>query len=109
MDRREGLDACTGECHMAQRKLRGMPRDVPRGHAKWTPTDQRGGAVSLFNLGTKVRYTHSAYSTREGVIIEANENRVKVQWGLETFQNPTRTYQIKIKTWVSKSRIELLP
>ena len=54
---------------------------------------------------TKVRYKHSAYSTREGVIIEEKGNRVRVQWVFEIFEKPHRQYPINIKTWVTKSRL----
>lgn len=59
-------------------------------------------------IGEKVRYKHSSYSTREGVVIEQTQDRVRVQWDREFFKNPDRVYPIRIKTWVAKSRLNQL-
>jgi hypothetical protein len=56
----------------------------------------------------KIKYQHSAYSIREGTVIEEAGDKVKVQWEKEFFKNPNREYAIKNKTWVSKNRIHLI-
>jgi hypothetical protein len=62
--------------------------------------------MTTTQVGRTVRYKHSSYSIREGVIIEDAGEKVRVHWNREFFKNPDRNYLISIRTWVTKTRLE---